>query len=138
MPNQTTVPADVRDLAAELAQPRPMRRGSVTERRVKCNKPGCPCAEDPDARHGPYCSVSRVVRGKTQSRWLDAEQARIVRRQVEAGQQFRKQVEAYWTACESWADAEIESPDAAPDEAAKKGGSKRPLRPKSSRKSTRS
>jgi hypothetical protein len=115
-----------------------MRRGSVTERRVKCNKPGCPCADDADARHGPYFSVSRVVKGKTQSRWLDADQAKVVRRQVESGQQFRRQVDAYWDACERWADAELEGPDAASKEAAKKGGSKRPSRPKSSRRSTRS
>ena len=138
MPTHPTAPAAVRDLAAQLAQHRPMRRGSVSERRVKCNKPGCPCADDPDARHGPYFSVSRVVKGKTQSRWLDAEQAKVVRQQVESGQQFRRQIDAYWDACERWADAELESPDAASEEAAKKGGSKRPSRPKSSRKLTRS
>jgi len=62
-----------------------MRRGSVSERYVKCNRQGCLCADDPEARHGPYFSVSRVVKGKTRSRWLDAEQAKIVRTQVEAG-----------------------------------------------------
>ena len=138
MPDQPPVPADVRGLATEIAQPRPMRRGSVTERRVKCNKPGCPCAESPEARHGPYFSVSRTVKGKTQSRWLDAGQAKAVRRQVEVGQQFRRQIDAYWDACERWADTELEAPDAASEEAAKKGGSKRPSRPRSSRRSTRS
>jgi hypothetical protein len=79
MPDLTSAPPDVLDVAAQLAQPRPMRRGSITLRRVKCNKPGCPCADHPDARHGPYDSVSRVVKGKTRSRWLDADQAKTVR-----------------------------------------------------------
>ena len=30
--------------------------GSVSERYVKCNKAGCACADDTDARHGPYYS----------------------------------------------------------------------------------
>ena len=138
MPDTTDVPTDVRDLAAQLAEPRPMRRGSVTERLVKCNKRGCACANHPDARHGPYYSVSRVVKGRTRSRWLDADQAKVVRAQVEAGQQFRRQVEAYWEACERWADAEIETPEAASQEAAKKGGSKRRSKPRSSPRSKRS
>ena len=121
-----TIPEDVHTLAARLAEPKPMRRGSVSERYVKCNKPGCPCAEDPAARHGPYFSISRVVKGKTGSRWLDAEQAKTVRRQVETGQQFRKQVDAYWEACERWADRQLEAPDAASDEAAKMGAQRLP------------
>ncbi len=52
--------------------------------------------------------------GRTQSRWLGAEQAHLARRQVEAGQRFRAQVEAYWAACEAWADAQLEAPAAAP------------------------
>lgn len=135
MPDSTLPPADVRDLAAQLVQPRPMRRGSITERRVKCNKPGCSCADDPDARHGPYYSVSRVVKGQTRSRWLNAAQAKTVGRQIEAGQQFRKDVEAYWGASERWADAELDTSEAASQEAAKKGGSKRRSTAKSSAKS---
>ena len=131
------VPAAVRDLAAQLAQPCPMRRGSLSERLVKCNKPGCPCADRPDARHGPYYSVSRVVKGRTRSRWLDADQAQTVRQQVEAGQEFRKHVEAYWQACEQWADAQLDTPEAASREAAKKGASKRRSRSRSSRRSKR-
>ena len=120
------VPEGVRALAAQIADARPMRRGSVTERYVKCNRPGCPCAERADARHGPYFSVSRVVKGTTKSRWLDADQARVVRAQIEAGQQFRQHVEAYWQACEHWADEQLEVPEAASEaEAVKKGGSRR-------------
>jgi len=116
-----------------------MRRGSVSTRYVKCNKPGCSCAARTEARHGPYVSVVRVVAGKTQSRWVSAEQVATLRRQVEAGQQFRKHVEAYWGACERWADAQLDAPEAAAEaEAAKKGGSKKPSTRKSSPRSKRS
>jgi hypothetical protein len=113
-----------------------MRRGSFAERYVKCHKPGCRCAEDPAARHGPYYSLTRGVGGQTQSRWLTAEQADVARRQVEAGQRFRAEVEAYWAACEAWADAQLAAPAApAPGQ---KGGSRRPSKPRRSARSGRS
>jgi len=86
-----------------------MRRGSLSERYVKCSKPGCPCAANPKARHGPYYSLTRAVGGQTRSRFLSAEEAERVRQQIEAGKQFRRRVEAYWTACEQWADAQLEA-----------------------------
>ena len=134
MPNPT-VPTDVFNLAQQLADPKPMRRGSLTERYVKCNKAGCACGDSEDDRHGPYYSVSRVVKGCTQSQWLDGGHVDTVRRQIEDGQQFRKNVEAYWQACERWADAELESPEAASKGAAEKKGSKRQSKPRSARKS---
>jgi hypothetical protein len=114
-----------------------MRRGSVSERFVKCSKAGCPCVSDPKARHGPYHSLTRAERGKTQSRFLTAAQAAIARRQVEAGQRFRKKLAEYWRACEQWADAELDPSTAASEQAAQKGGSQRLSKPKSFRKSRR-
>src|SRR6266853_6818277 len=121
MPDPYEVPARIRDLAAQLAQPKPRRRGSFSERYVKCSKPDCPCAHDPEARHGPYFSLTRGVRGRTRSRFFSASQAALVRRQVEAGQQFRRQVEAFWEACEQWANAQLEGPAAASGAAQKRG-----------------
>ncbi|MCK4303572.1 MAG: hypothetical protein KAY24_04975 [Candidatus Eisenbacteria sp.] len=118
------VPATVRELAKKLAEPRPMRRGSVSTRFMKCGRKECRCQHDPEARHGPYNSLTRAERGKTRSRYLTAEQATLALRQIEAGQEFRKQMEAYWQACEKWGDAQLEAPEAASQEAAKKGGSK--------------
>ncbi len=133
------VPAAVAQVVARLAEPKPMRRGSVSERSMKCGQKGCRCQVDPKARHGPYYRLTRSEGGKTQSRYLSAEQAEAARRQVEAGQQFREQVEAYWQACEPWADAQLEAPEAATEQgAAKKGGSKKPSRRKSAPRSKRS
>jgi uncharacterized protein (UPF0262 family) len=116
-----------------------MRRGSLSVRYLKCNKPGCACAHDPKARHGPYTSVVRTVDGKTVSRSVPAAQAERLRQHVEAGQRFRKDIEAYWQACERWADAELDAASAASEvEAAKKGASKRPSTPRSSPRSKRS
>jgi hypothetical protein len=100
-----------------------MRRGSVNERRMKCGQANCACQRDPKARHGPYYTLTQAAGGKTRSRYVDAEQVPVLRRQIEAGGEFRQQVEAYWDACEQWADAELEQTQAA--EAAEKKGSRR-------------
>ena len=117
------VPAAVGELAATLARPAPMRRGSVSERSMKCGRKECRCQHDRQARHGPYYSLTRMEGGRTRSRYLSAEQAALVRQQVEAGHQFRKKVDAYWQACEQWADAQLLEPGAASQEEAKKGAS---------------
>jgi hypothetical protein len=136
MPSSHDTPSAVLDLARQISEPKPMRRGTFSEQRLRCNKAGCACADSPTARHGPYYRVVRVVGGKTQSRHVPTAQAEMVRKQVEAGQQFRKRVEDYWGACEQWADAQLEASTAAPEtEAAKKGGSKRRSTPRSSGKS---
>jgi hypothetical protein len=131
------VSTTVRDLARQLSEPQPMRRGTLSTQYLRCNKPGCACADRPGARHGPYYRVVRVVQGRTQSRHVPADRVDELRRQVGAGQVFRKQVEAYWRACEQWADAELEAPAVAAKEAAKKGASKRPSTRRSSRRSKR-
>lgn len=97
MPNEA-VPAAVRELATTLAGLAPMRRGSVSERSMKCGRKGCRCQHDRRARHGPYYSLTRMEGGKTRSRYLSPEQATLARQQIEAGQAFRSRVEAYWQA----------------------------------------
>jgi hypothetical protein len=128
------VPPRVRQLATELADAKPMRRGSLSERTIKCSKPGCACAQDAKARHGPYYSLTHAVGGKTRSRFLTAEQADLVRQQVDAGRKFRGHVDALWEVCEQWADSQLADVSASSG-GAKKGGSKRISRTKSSRKS---
>ena len=44
MPNLIDIPAQVREWARRLATPKPMRRGSLSVRSLRCNKPGCACA----------------------------------------------------------------------------------------------
>ena len=132
------IPTVVRKLAKELAEPTPMRRGSVSERFMKCGQKECRCQHDPQAWHGPYFSLTRSEEGKTRSRYLSAEQAALARQHVEAGHEFRKQVERYWQACERWGDTQLEASQAASHEAAKKRASKRRSGSKSSPRSKRS
>jgi hypothetical protein len=128
------VPPQVRQLVTEFGDVKPMRRGSLSERTIKCSKPGCACAQDPKARHGPYYSLTHAVGGKTRSRYLTAEQADLVREQIDAGHEFRGHVDALWEACEQWADSQLADFSASSGEA-KKGGSKRISKTKSFRKS---
>ena len=138
MADTPDVPGPVRTLAAQMAAPTPMRRGSLSERYVKCSKPGCACAERPTARHGPYYSLTRTVGGRTQSRFVPAAQTARVRQQIAAGQQFRRHVDAFWEACEQWAEAQLDTPEATAQEAAKKGAAKKPSTRRSSPRSKRS
>lgn len=114
-----------------------MRRGSLSERTIKCSKPSCACAQDPKARHGPYYSFTHAVGGKTHSRFLTTEQADLVRQQIDAGRKFRGHVDALWEACEEWADDRLAESSGSSGEP-KKGGSKRTSKMKSFRKSKRS
>lgn len=129
-------------LPLSVDNPVPARRGSVSERFVKCSKASCPCAHDPKARHGPYFSYTHAVKGRTKSRFLSPEQAVVVRRQIMQGKQFRNELDAFWKRCEQAADEELDDLEAASQEAAKKGGSKRrsnrSSKPQPSRKSKRS
>lgn len=128
------MPSQVVRLVTELDHAKPMRRGSLSERTIKCSKPGCACAQDPKARHGPYFSLTHAVRGKTRSSYLTVEQADLVRRQIEAGHKFRGRVDALWEACEEWADSQL-ADVSAPSGEAEKGGSRQISRTKSPKKS---
>ena len=129
MDQPISVPAPIRQLATVLGRPQPMRRGSLSERRMKCGKPACPCQQDSEARHGPYFTLTWAVRGKTRTRYVAAEQVESLQRQIDTGRQFREDVEAYWTACERWADEQLESfSTASPEEAEKKGSRHRSKR----------
>ena len=132
------VPSRVGQLADQLAHPQPMRRGSLSERMIRCGKPGCACADNPKARHGPYHSLTQAVSGKTRSRFLTEEQAAVAQQQIATGREFREHVDAYWEACEQWADDQLEPTPTAPSEQAEKKGSKRRSKPTSARKSKRS
>lgn len=135
MNKPTDVPNVVRNSAVSLTDSKPMRRGSVSERFVKCSKAGCACATDLEARHGPYYSLTRAISGKTQSRLLTEEQAKMVREQIATGVEFREAVDRYWEACEQWADEILQQQEPAASPGAQKRGSRRRSRAKSSGKS---
>jgi hypothetical protein len=70
--------ARIRQLAAELAtSPGFVSPGSVVRRFMRCGKPNCRCRADPPQLHGPYWQWTRAVNGKTITRNLTEEQARL-------------------------------------------------------------
>src|SRR5438105_14016854 len=131
------VPSRVAQLVGEFSRPEAIRRGSLYERQMKCGQATCACQHDPQAAHGPYITLTQKVEGQTRSRYIPPEQAPVVRRQIEAGRQFRERVEVYWEACERWADEQLEAIPVSAEEA-EKGGSPRTWKAKSPRKSKRS
>ena len=50
-------------------------QGTVTKRTKVCGRPNCRCAEDPDARHGPYYEWTRREKGRYVHTVISAEQA---------------------------------------------------------------
>lgn len=131
------VPVRIVQLTEVFSHPEPIRRGSLYQRRMKCGQAGCACQRNPKAAHGPYFTLTQKVDGKTRSRYIAPEQAPVVRRQIESGRQFRERVEAYWEACERWADEQLEAIPVSAEEA-EKGGSRQTWKAKSPRKSKRS
>ena len=53
--------------------------GTLFERWMRCGKPNCACARDPNSQHGPYFQLSWKEKGKTVSQRLPAEHAALYR-----------------------------------------------------------
>ena len=66
-------------LRDQLAKTGYICTGSITTVYRKCGRSYCYCAKDPKAVHGPYYVWTRKVKGKTVTRNLTDEQARLCR-----------------------------------------------------------
>jgi len=66
-------------LLREIGEIGPVLRGTIGKYRTQCGSPGCRCHTDPAARHGPYYIWTRKVAGKTVTRMLSEEQAKLLR-----------------------------------------------------------
>jgi hypothetical protein len=67
--------ARIRDTLAEIDY---LCSGTLLQRTKICGKPGCRCASDPDARHGPYFEWGHMKGGKLVHRTVSPEQAAIL------------------------------------------------------------
>ena len=54
-----------------------VRPGSLVSRLVRCGKSTCRCMADPSEPHGPYWQWTHKVQGKTVTRRLTSEQAKL-------------------------------------------------------------
>jgi hypothetical protein len=60
--------AELKQLAAQLADIGFIYPGSLVQRYTTCGNPDCRCQADPPQLHGPYWQWSKAVAGKTVSR----------------------------------------------------------------------
>jgi hypothetical protein len=66
-----------RELAAQIAEIGIVAAGSVTRRFTRCTSVGCRCNADPPTPHGPYWQWTAKVNGKTVTKRLSAEEAKL-------------------------------------------------------------
>ena len=69
--------AELARLKGEIASVGFVSPGSVVRRFMPCGKPECRCQGDPPRLHGPYWQWSHKVGGKTVTRRLTQDQARL-------------------------------------------------------------
>jgi hypothetical protein len=64
-------------LARQLADIGFIAAGSIIHRYTRCTSPGCRCNADPPRPHGPYYQWTAKVNGKTVTRRLTQDEARL-------------------------------------------------------------
>jgi len=64
--------------------------GTLAKRMKLCGKPGCRCAQDPAARHGPYYEWGHMHNGKLVHRTVSPQQAAILRLAIANYRKVRK------------------------------------------------
>ena len=70
--------ARITKIRNELAAIDLLCSGTLLKRMKTCGSPGCRCATDPDARHGPYYEWGHMKAGKLLHRLVSPEQARAL------------------------------------------------------------
>ena len=126
-------------LKAQLADVGDLRPGSLVERYRRCGKAGCHCAARGSEGHGPSWSLTRAVGGKTVTRVIPAAAVARTRQHLAEYQRFRGLVHEMVETSEQLCATKLEAAGAASDEeAAQKGGSRRPSPRRSSPRSRRS
>jgi hypothetical protein len=80
--------------------------GTLLKRTKVCGKPGCRCATDPSARHGPYYEWGHMRGGKLVHRSVSAEQAALLEQAIANYRKARKLMQAWEDETEKLIDAE--------------------------------
>ena len=57
--------------------------GTLHKRMKVCGKPGCRCAQDPQARHGPYYEWGHMMGGKLVHRVVTPQQAELLQQAID-------------------------------------------------------
>jgi len=80
--------------------------GTLLQRTKLCGKPGCRCAQDPSARHGPYYEWGHMKGGKLVHRTVSPEQATILQLAIANHRKAKKLMQAWEDETERLFDAE--------------------------------
>ena len=80
--------------------------GTLLQRTKQCGKPGCRCAEDPAARHGPYYEWGHMIDGRLVHRSVSPEQAQILKLAIENYRKVKKLLKTWEVETERLIDAE--------------------------------
>jgi hypothetical protein len=80
--------------------------GTLLQRTKVCGKPGCRCAQDPSARHGPYFEWGHMKGGKLVHRAVTADQAAILQVAIDNHRKAKKLLQAWEQETEKLFDAE--------------------------------
>ena len=124
-------------LRAQLVSVGDMRPGSLVARYRKCGKPSCRCAGQGERGHGPSWSLTHAVEGKTRTKIIPAAAVPQTQEQIAEYRRFRRLIRALVEVSEKVCNDQLEAPQAASTEAAKKGASQAPSLPRSKPRSTR-
>jgi hypothetical protein len=79
-----------RQLAAQLAEIGMISAGTLTRRYTRCTSPGCKCRAEPPQPHGPYWQWTRKIDGKTVTRRLTPDQAKLYREWINNDRRLRR------------------------------------------------
>jgi hypothetical protein len=80
--------------------------GTLLKRMMKCGKPNCRCAVNPEARHGPYFEWTHLKGGKLQHRYISAEQAERLAKAIANYRSAKKLMRAWEQETERLIDAD--------------------------------
>ena len=80
--------------------------GTMLERTKMCGRPGCACATDPAARHGPYFEWGHMRAGKLVHRQVSAQHAKALRQAIANYRLVKKLLRTWETETERLIDAE--------------------------------
>lgn len=69
--------------------------GTLLKRLKLCGKPGCRCAQDPHARHGPYFEWGHMHAGKLVHKMVSPKQAATLRLAIANYRKVRKLLRAW-------------------------------------------
>lgn len=69
--------------------------GTLLRRTKVCGKPGCRCAQDPTARHGPYYEWGRMKAGRLVHRMVSPAQAALLREAIANYRALRRLLRAW-------------------------------------------